>query len=409
MFRIFTAGQITYLIYQVLQSSFTFLLMFFSIRFLSLENFGDFSYAYSLIPLFTIIPLTLIYLPLINFYPRKNLKNKYLAQKSIINFFIAFILSLLLSITLFFTQIITDNILFFSMFFFLYLIYEFGRRAVMVKHKMRYLCITELLKLFLLMFLIFLLHFFENFSIRNLIFILILSILIINFFLYKNLSIQRLDLKYVNSFKNESYSFGKWILISNFIQNLGSNFFIYISFILLTSEEIALINAPKIILGLSTITLLAIDNYYSIKISNKIANTSSQIVNVFFKMINELKYFFIIIFFFSFVIIFNQDFISYLIFGDKYINKQNFIWCFILVGLIFSLTRPFIIIYKVFDKTKVIFRSSLLMFAFSILFSFPMLYYFGPLGGLSVMIIASVLQFIYFLTYFIFNDLRLFN
>ena len=80
MFRIFTQGQIIHFVYQALQSSFTFLLMFFSIRFLSVDNFGEFSYAYSLIPLFTIIPLTLIYLPLINFYPRKDFKNKYITK-----------------------------------------------------------------------------------------------------------------------------------------------------------------------------------------------------------------------------------------------------------------------------------------------------------------------------------------
>ena len=130
----------------------------------------------------------------------------------------------------------------------------------MVKQKMNYLCATELLKLFLLIFFIFLVIQFENFDLKNLIFVLVLSILITIFLLYKNLSFQRLNIKYVNSFKNESYNFGKWILVSNLIQNFGSNFFIYISVILLTSEEIALINAPKIILGLSTITLLAIDN-----------------------------------------------------------------------------------------------------------------------------------------------------
>ena len=407
MFRILTRGQIIYFIYQALQSSFTFLLMFFSIRFLNVDNFGEFSYAYSLIPLFTIIPLTLIYLPLINFYPRKDFKNKYLAQKSIINFFLALILSLLLCLTLFFTQTIIDNILFFTVFFFLYLIYEFGRRAVMVKQKMNYLCATELLKLFLLIFFIILVILFENFNLKNLIFVLVLSILITILFLYKNLSIQRLDLKYVNSFKNESYNFGKWILISNLIQNLGSNFFIYISVILLTSEEIALINAPKIILGLSTITLLAIDNYYSVKISNKIAKNRAQIVKEFFKMVNELKYFFIIIFLVSVIIILAQDNISYVVFGEQYSNKQNFIWCFVLVGFIFTLTRPFMVIYKVFDRTKVIFRSSLIMFSFSILASFPMLYYFGPIGGLTVMIVSSFLQFAYFLIYFIYNDFRL--
>ena len=124
-------------------------------------------------------------------------------------------------------------------------------------------------------------------------------------------------------------------------------------------------------------------------------------------MINELKYFFFIIFLVSVIIILAQDDISYLVFGEQYSNKQNFIWCFVLVGFIFTLTRPFMVIYKVFDRTKVIFRSSIIMFSFSILASFPMLYYFGPIGGLTVMIVASSLQFAYFLIYFIYNDFRL--
>ena len=49
-------------------------------------------------------------------------------------------------------------------------------------------------------------------------------------------------------------------------QNLSSNLFIFISILFITSEAIGMLNAPKLILGFSTVFLLAMENYYTPKI-----------------------------------------------------------------------------------------------------------------------------------------------
>ena len=91
-----------YLVNQILNSGFPFIVLFFSARNLDLEDFGNFSYAYSFIPLFSIPLISFVLFPLLNYYVKWKNKNEkeYVSAKFYITIFISFFSTIFLFLIL---------------------------------------------------------------------------------------------------------------------------------------------------------------------------------------------------------------------------------------------------------------------------------------------------------------------
>lgn len=392
--------KLAHVLNQVLYSLFTFSVTFFGARFMKIEDFGDFSYAYSFLPLLNIIPLAFVYFPMMNFYSKwKGKDSNYILSNAIINLILSLLLSVICFCLLYVTGTIIDEILIFVVFYLMYQSYEFIRRLFMVKEQMKILNQIEVFKLLSFLALVICLTYYYQWNINYLITILLLVMVLTNVIAYtkaKIVYVQKPEL--INTF-HESYTFGKWILLSNFVQNLSSNFFIYLSGVLLTSEAIARLNAPKLFLGLATIFLLSMDNYYTPKIASKRLNDNISFLDSFKHIIKELRMFYLIIFICALIIIYYQDLIIYYVFGQQYTIGENYLWGFIVVGLIYALMRPFLILLRVYEKTKFIFKSSIWVLFLVLIITYPLIKFYGALGGLISMIAGNLLQIIIFVFY----------
>lgn len=402
------SDKFAYLINQILYSLFTFSVTFFAARFLSMHNFGEFSYAYSFIALLNIVPLAFVYFPMMNFYSRwKKNESSYVCSNITINLILSIFLSGSLWAILYFTKTIPENIYLFILFYFVYQSYEFFRRLFIVKQEMKILNKLELIKLLLFILFLSALTFFNAWKVKYLIISLTIVIVFANFisFAYSKIKINtNPDLTKVST---ESFSFGKWILMSNIVQNVSSNLFIYLSGILLTAESVARLNAPKLFLGVTTIFLLSMDNYYTPKIAKKRIEFKVNFVEEFKNIILELRFFYLIFFLGSLLITYYQDFILSLVFGEKYAMGENYLWGYILVGLIYSLTRPFLILFRVFENTKFLFQSSSWVLVLVLLITYPLMKVYGAFGGITAMIIGNLVQLLIFLVYLKRYDKRL--
>ena len=122
-----------YLVNQILNSGFPFIVLFFSARNLDLEDFGNFSYAYSFIPLFSIPLISFVLFPLLNYYTKwKNYEAEYVVSKFYITIFISLFSAIILFALLIKVNILENHIFYFILYFFLYG-YDFLRKIFIVK------------------------------------------------------------------------------------------------------------------------------------------------------------------------------------------------------------------------------------------------------------------------------------
>ena len=380
-----------YLVNQILNSGFPFIVLFFSARNLDLEDFGNFSYAYSFIPLFSIPLISFVLFPLLNYYVKWKNKNEkeYVSAKFYITIFISFFSTIFLFLILKKINVLDYNLFLFILYFFLYKIYEFLRKIFIVKDEITISNFIETLKLVLTCLLLLYLTINKIWSVQNILNLILFTIILSNlmYLIFANIKFKKV-ISFSKIYK-QSYSFGKWIFLSNMSQNLSSNLFIFISTLFITSEAIGMLNAPKLILGFSTVFLLAMENYYTPKIAEKISLKSTSFINELKSLFIDLKWFYIIFCFLSIILIFAQDYVMSLLFGNNFIEKNNYFWGFVLIGFIYTLTRPYLIVMRVFDKTKFIFQSSFILLLFTALITFPLMYNFAALGGLMSAIISS--------------------
>ena len=170
----------SYLINQILYSAFSFIVTFFAARMLSIKDFGEFSYAYSFIPLLNIVPLAFVYFPMMNFYSKwKNNELEYIFSNFTLNFILSILLALILAVVLFLTDTVTSNIYLFILFYFFYQSYEFVRKLFIVRQEIKILNKFELIKLSSFIILIGGLFFFELNKIKDILLILLFFFIII--------------------------------------------------------------------------------------------------------------------------------------------------------------------------------------------------------------------------------------
>tara|TARA_B100000900_G_scaffold281780_1_gene241056 strand:+ start:342 stop:1574 length:1233 start_codon:yes stop_codon:yes gene_type:complete len=384
--------KVLYLINQILSSGFPFIVLFYSARNLDLEDFGNFSYAYSFIPLFSIPLISFVLFPLLNYYVKwKNNEKEieYINTKLYITIFISFFSTIILFLIMMKINVLGHDIFFFITYFFFYQIYELLRKIFIVKNEIIISNFIECLKFLSTCLVLFFLTNNQIWSVKNILNSILFIIILSNFLYVIFAKIKLRKVTFLSKIYDQSYSFGKWIFLSNFTQNLSSNLFIFISALFLSSESIGMLNAPKLILGLSTVVLLAMENYYTPKIAEKVSLKSTSFIIELRLLFLDLKWFYIIFCFFSIFLIFAQHIIMGFLFGNNFIESNNYLWGFVLIGFIFTLTRPFLILLRVFDKTKFIFQSSFILLMFTALITFPLMYNFAATGGLLSAIISS--------------------
>ena len=396
-----TSSKLSYLNNQILFSGFNFIVLFFATRNLSLQDFGEFSYAYSFIPLLNIPLLVFVNLPILNFYSKWakiNKEDNYLSNNLLICLSISIITSLILYFILVKTKTLESNVFYFVSFFLIYQIYDFIRRVYIVKNRTKASNFFEIIKIFSLIFLVTCLGYYSLWGVLSFIMGLIFILVISNslYFIFSKIKVFLF-----NDFKlicEESFSFGKWIFLSNAIQTLSSNMYVYIGGIMLTSESIARLNAPKIFLGLTTIFLLAMDNYYTPLISHKFHEKKISFKSQLQLIFKDIKVLVLLYPLVSIILIFFQDNIVSFLFGSDY-AQENFLWGFLVIGFLYLLTRPFIILLRVFNKTKFIFQSSVIVFAIVSLITYPLISNFDTFGALCIGLIGGFLQLLLFFIY----------
>lgn len=385
-FRIFKQSNSSnfHLINQVLQSLFSFVITFLAIKIFSQQIFGEFSYMYSFSAVCLIPAQAYTFLPIINYFKSKIKINKITFKNGIIGIFIFIIPCFLFLGYLNYKAL---DLFFFALFIYTFFCFEFLRKILTCEESLNKILIMQLVR-----FSIFFVGYFNfnNFSIQSYFLLLILAntlsiMLFFNYFLKTIRQKSEEDNREVLSFSSD-------VIKSNLIDHLSDNIALYLIALFITQSEIALINAPKIVMGLSTIFILSLENKSTLELSNDSSTLYSKIIMIFK---NNIFYFIPIIFIIIILMLTGKK-LSILLFGSEYNN--NLLLIFSIYSFFLLVTRPILVVLRKSKLRNYLPKISLHILIVSIILIYPLIKLYGHYGVVYLMIILQLVKIIYFLT-----------
>ena len=205
----------------------------------------------------------------------------------------------------------------------------------------------------------------------------------------KNITALNIDLSYLKKIKKDNYVFGKWVFLSNTLQNINSNFYLFISAMLLPLSAIGALNSAKTLIGLATVVFLALDNYLIPKYAKRYMDygreaIEREILPVFIRIGS------ILIFMYSLVAFFPNELMGF-IFGENFAQYGYFLYYFLISSLLMFCTRPILILAKTIGETKVMYQAALPTLLFVLIVSYGVINFYGVDGALSIMLLAQLI------------------
>ena len=208
--------------------------------------------------------------------------------------------------------------------------------------------------------------------------------------------VPRVGLKGIFSMENtkrvvaENWRYGNWIFATNATQNIASNFFIYLGIIFLSREELAYLNAPKVVLGSVTILLLAMDNFLTPTISQKLSNKTKSVKSMITDIFVEYRLYYYGLAVVATLVIGCQDRLALLLFDFD--DEPNFIWAYMLSAVLLAVMRPLLVVLRAANRNRDLWVISFVTMILAGLLAFPAMAFFGLNGAIATMLVVNMLQ-----------------
>lgn len=395
------------LLNQIFASGFSFAIIIVSARLLIPDDFGVISLVIMISLLLSVISQSFINMPIMS-NAFKNTHNKaYIFDNFLFQIILILIIIFIFYFFYFFNLFDMND--YFSyylvvIYFSLFQVYEFIKKILFIENKHKLVTYLEIIKfLTSSIFLAYIIYSNDMLYINHILEIIIIGYFSFIVFSFRYIKIFNFDMQRFKNILEENYIFGKWIFLSNIIQNINSNFYIYISAFLLPLYIIGVLNAIRSLIGFSTVVFLALDNYLTPKFAKlyleiNAHKLTNKINNIYNKIAVGLFIIYILMSIFS-------DLILNIVYGEKLIEYANYIYIYLLANMFMFFTRPILILTKTIGMTKIMFSSSLPTLFFTMIFTYPIIYIFQVNGALFVMCLAQVIH-LASLKYFYNKELR---
>lgn len=382
-FRFKSIESVFYIADQAFYNLFSFVLIVILARTLPAAPFGHFTYAYYLFPFLSIIQHAVVQMPLMNQSGKYgNETDSYFIANLVLSFSLGIGVSIIFASILLLIKIsLVDSILF-SLFYFLFQFFEILRRILIVQKKKIRLLFADIIRFVIPVFLLFSLN-----QSTNILLILILGFLFLNIviFPYNILSSYRSSLTLF--FWTENWRFGRWIILNNIAQNLSSNLFLYLGVVLLTTDELVQLNAPRVVLGLGSILFLSMENVYTPKLHLKEGQLDKLQRQVGW-IVKDFQFFLILFYSLLLFVLFVQGMLAQYLF--KIPSKDSIMWAYVCVLALSGLYRPILIVLRHSGLDRELYKASVFSLIAVLIFTYPVMSHFGLLGAIVMMLLLPL-------------------
>lgn len=377
-----------FLVDQGLYSLFSFVWIILASRSLALEDFGQFSYAFYLFPLLGVVSLSFVHMPHMFYAHMRRGQEELFTTEFIVHLGIVFMVSLGLFMFLVGTSFKVEQAWLFGLMFLVSQVYDICRRRLLVQKQLKVLLLADSIRFLPLVVLT---AMGLTLGPENL---LGMTILILAF--PTVMLVPRVGLKGIFSMENtkrvvaENWRYGNWIFATNATQNIASNFFIYLGIIFLSREELAYLNAPKVVLGSVTILLLAMDNFLTPTISQKLSNKTKSVKSMITDIFVEYRLYYYGLAVVATLVIGCQDRLALLLFDFD--DEPNFIWAYMLSAVLLAVMRPLLVVLRAANRNRDLWVISFVTMILAGLLAFPAMAFFGLNGAIATMLVVNMLQ-----------------
>ena len=351
------------LVDQIIVSLFNFLIIVFLSRFLSIEDFGNYSGMFVIFLLLTSIQQAIFVAPIYTLeveLDKNNSKNRINEMRTIVlicSMILCFIFFVFSNIVMDLISIKITNIGFALMLFF-YLNNDFNRRFLIKIGKLRKVIFYDFIIYPCFFLSIIFLKIFNYLSVEN----IILSYCTISFLMITSmilnmgisLRIIYLDFKFLKKY----WDFSKWILYSSFSQFITGNLFTVVASSQLGASVYGIVRVFQGFSGVFNVGLQYLDTKSSVDLPNIF---KSRDANSCLKYCYNILLFFVSIILSIYILsyLFGFDSIIDIFFGEKYISYSyflNFVFILVILNLINILIRQ---LFRVFNSTSRILTTNL--------------------------------------------------
>lgn len=385
------------LLNQIFASGFSFLVLIISAKLLTGNDFGIISLIILLILTISVIPQSFIQMSVMSNSNKFTNKLYYFNNNSLLNIILIIFIIILLWCVYIINIFNVQNLFSFNsivIYFISFQLYELTKKFLFVENKHILATYLESLKLLVPTIIFSILILKENFTFSIDSILIIVSIGYISFLIpcLKYFNFKNINFNDIKKITIENYHFGKWIFLSNTIQNINSNLYIYISAFILPIYIIGVLNAIRSFIGFSTVIFLTLDNYLTPKYASfYLANSKEKLENSVYSTYNKIGLLFIISYIFLGLF---SEFILLTIYNKEISEYYYFIYFFLFANILMYYTRPIIVLSKTIGLTKILYLSSLPVLLFTIIFTYPMISYFETIGALIILCLGQLFHLI---------------
>jgi len=391
------------LLNQVFASGFSFVVIILSARLLNTSEFGVISLIIMSSLLISVISQSFINMPIMSNALKRSLgdRERYLYDSFILQIVLVFFIVLIFSLFYyfnFFNMQAYFGFIAIIVYFATFQIYEFLKKILFIENNHKLVTSLEIVK-FIFMLIGFIIVYFSdiNLDISQVLYIISFSYILFILFSFSYIKFTTFNKKRFQHLVIENYFFGKWIFLSNIIQNLNSNLYIYVSAFLLPLSVIGALNAIRSLIGFSTVIFLALDNYLTPKFSQLFLDLSIKDLTVKInKIYNKIGILLILVY--MIMALYSGEIIR-LVYGENFIEYSYFMYVFLLANMVMFYTRPILILVKTISLTKIMFLASIPTFIVTLVGVYPFIYFGGVDGALFMMLFVQ-LAYLISLKYF---------
>ena len=386
------------LLNQIFASAFSFVVIILSARLLDTSEFGVISLIIMSSLLISVISQSFINMPIMSNALKRSLRDRerYLYDSFILQIVLVFFIVLIFSLFYyfnFFNMQAYFGFIAIIVYFATFQIYEFLKKILFIENNHKLVTSLEIVK-FIFMLIGFIIVYFSDIDldISQILYIISFSYIAFILFSISYIKLTSFNKKRFQHLVIENYLFGKWIFLSNVIQNLNSNLYIYVSAFLLPLSVIGALNAIRSLIGFSTVIFLALDNYLTPKFSQLFLDLSIKDLTVKInKIYNKIGILLILVYM---IMALYSDEIVRLIYGEDFIEYSYFMYVFLLANMVMFYTRPILILVKTIGLTKIMFLASIPTFIVTLVGVYPFIYFGGVDGALFMMLFVQLAHLI---------------
>lgn len=390
------------LVNQVLASGFSFLIIIVSSRLLSPDEFGVISLIIMISMLVSVIPQSFITMPIMSNSFKEKDRNKYYYHNTII--LIIFLLFVSVVFLLFYYNNCCNIQNYFSfysilIYFSIFQIYELLKKIMFVKNTHNHVVAFEFLKLSASSVTLLLFFYYNRYiGIDQILFSISFGYFLFSVSTLKNIKPHNFSLLYLKKVISNNYKFGKWIFVSNVIQNINSNFYMYVAALLLPLSMIGALNAVRSLIGFSTVIFLALDNYLTPKYAQLyLKKGKHELQKIIAGTYTKIGILLIALYFL--IALFSEKILD-LVYGKQYEQYAYFLYVFLVANIFMFYTRPILILAKTIGVTKILFLASLPTLIFTVLITYTSIDLFQVNGALFIMLSSQLIHLLSLLFFY---------